>query len=177
VSSQMVEETRPISTLMHKENFAYECLHPGGRGERVDVALVTPSRRAPPCGDACRVTSERSRQLTRYAGASPQAALCTVSVGPCRLGSEYAQLPTTPHRPRQAAGSCSSCAQALCPGASSHMHRVADHWCSGWKARLPLQHFLYAMCPCKAEAWPRTSHRGWSVLWYALGHDLSRLPH
>ena len=92
MSRKILSHTRLPPALRHKVFFAYESLHPGGRGERVDVALVTPSRRAPPCGDACRVTSERSRQLTRYAGASPQAALCTVSAGPCRLGSEYARV-------------------------------------------------------------------------------------
>jgi hypothetical protein len=91
-------------TRYNKGEFAYEYLHPGGRGERVDVALVPPSRRAPPCGDPCRVTSERSRKLTRYAGASPQAVLYTVSAGPCRLGGGYARVayntvpPTTSSR-------------------------------------------------------------------------------
>jgi hypothetical protein len=61
VSSKNVDQTRPVPTLRHKGAFAYEYLHPGERGERVDVALVIPSRRTPPCGDACRVAAERSR--------------------------------------------------------------------------------------------------------------------
>jgi hypothetical protein len=36
--------------------------------------------------------------------------------------------------------------------------------------------FLYSMCLRTAEAWPKTSHKEWSVLWYALRHDMFRLP-
>src|SRR5262245_61520047 len=80
MSSKNVGQTCSSLTLRHKDPFAYESLHPC----RV-VAILQ-------CGDACRVTSERSRQLTRYAGASQQAALCTVSAGPCRLGSGDARV-------------------------------------------------------------------------------------